>query len=166
MLARSHQLQGVFGLLKPLLHVHILICFVFVCQNHGVHVNMSKEMLLIWERKSLLASANVHDSLPWCSTWIEIHLCNCTLKDVFVLQVVTKFIDKSKIPEEYWLADPSGDGAHRSPMEAALLSTLSHHNIVAVLDVFDNDACVQVLYITYIREDVWNWRQKCTVVDG
>ena len=31
-------------------------------------------------------------------------------------------------------------------MEAALLSTLSHDNIVAVLDVFDNDACVQVLY--------------------
>ena len=56
--------------------------------------------------------------------------------------MVTKFIDKSKIPEEYWLADPAGTGT-RSPMEAALLSTLSHENIVTVLDVFDNDACVQ-----------------------
>ena len=59
--------------------------------------------------------------------------------------MVTKFIDKSKIPEEYWLVDPSsGNPGNRSPMEAALLSTLSHRNIVAVLDVFDNDACVQV----------------------
>ena len=57
--------------------------------------------------------------------------------------MVTKFIDKSKIPEEDWLADPAGTGA-RSPMEAALLSTLSHDNIVTVLDVFDNDSCVQV----------------------
>ena len=36
MLARSHQLQGIFGLLKPFIHVHILICFVEVYQNHGV----------------------------------------------------------------------------------------------------------------------------------
>ena len=36
MLARSHQLQGIFGLLKPFIHVHILICFVDVYQNHGV----------------------------------------------------------------------------------------------------------------------------------
>ena len=67
--------------------------------------------------------------------------------DDFFLQVVTKFIDKSKIPEEYWLVDPSSGnpGNRRTPMEAALLSTLSHRNIVAVLDVFDNDACVQVI---------------------
>ena len=37
MLARSRQLQGIFGLLKPFLHVQILICFVDVYQNHGVH---------------------------------------------------------------------------------------------------------------------------------
>ena len=68
------------------------------------------------------------------------------VKNIFFRQVVTKFIDKSKIPEEYWLEDPSGgtNGSSRSPMEAALLSTLSHDNIVTVLDVFDNDACVQV----------------------
>ena len=36
MLARSHQLQGIFGLLKPFIHVQILICFVDVYQNHGV----------------------------------------------------------------------------------------------------------------------------------
>ena len=36
MIARSHQLQGIFGLLKPFIHVHILICFVDVYQNHGV----------------------------------------------------------------------------------------------------------------------------------
>ena len=36
MLARSRQLQGIFGLLKPFLHVQILICFVDVYQNHGV----------------------------------------------------------------------------------------------------------------------------------
>ena len=37
MLARSRQLEGIFGLLKPFLHVQILICFVDVYQNHGVH---------------------------------------------------------------------------------------------------------------------------------
>ena len=37
MLARSRQLQGIFGLLNPFLHVQILICFVNVYQNHGVH---------------------------------------------------------------------------------------------------------------------------------
>ena len=74
------------------------------------------------------------------------------VKNIFFRQVVTKFIDKSKIPEEYWLVDPSGNDSSRTPMEAALLSTLSHHNIVAVLDVFDNDACVQVLlYIQGFR---------------
>ena len=36
MLARSRQLEGIFGLLKPFLHVQILICFVDVYQNHGV----------------------------------------------------------------------------------------------------------------------------------
>ena len=36
MLARSRHLQGIFGLLKPFLHVQILICFVDVYQNHGV----------------------------------------------------------------------------------------------------------------------------------
>ena len=41
MLARSRQLQGIFGLLKPFLHVQILICFVDVYQNHGVHVLVS-----------------------------------------------------------------------------------------------------------------------------
>ena len=39
MLARSRQLQGIFGLLKPFLHVQILICFVDVYQNHGVDCN-------------------------------------------------------------------------------------------------------------------------------
>ena len=36
MLARSRQLEGIFGLLKPFLHVQILICFVDIYQNHGV----------------------------------------------------------------------------------------------------------------------------------
>ena len=36
MLARSRQLQGIFGVLKPFLHVQILICFVDVYQNHSV----------------------------------------------------------------------------------------------------------------------------------
>ena len=36
MLACSRQLQGIFGLLTPFLHVQILICFVDVYQNHGV----------------------------------------------------------------------------------------------------------------------------------
>ena len=40
MLARSRQLQGIFGLLKPFLHVQILICFVDVYQNHGVFVHL------------------------------------------------------------------------------------------------------------------------------
>ena len=39
MLARSRQLEGIFGLLKPFLLVQILICFVDVYQNHGVHVS-------------------------------------------------------------------------------------------------------------------------------
>ena len=38
MLARSRQLEGIFGLLKPFLHVQILICFVDIYQNHGVLV--------------------------------------------------------------------------------------------------------------------------------
>ena len=41
MLARSRQLQGIFGLLKPFLHVQILICFVDVYQNHGVPLSKS-----------------------------------------------------------------------------------------------------------------------------
>ena len=35
-LARFRQLQSIFGLLKPLLHGQILICFVDISQNDGV----------------------------------------------------------------------------------------------------------------------------------
>ena len=38
MLARSRQLQGIFGLLNSFRHVQILICFVDVYQNHSVVV--------------------------------------------------------------------------------------------------------------------------------
>jgi serine/threonine protein kinase len=56
---------------------------------------------------------------------------------------VTKFIDKSKVSDEGWLTDPTT--LARSPMEAALLSTLSHENIVTVLDVFENVTTVQMV---------------------
>ena len=48
MLARSRHLQGIFGLLKPFLHVQILICFVDVYQNHGVQLITSKCELTSW----------------------------------------------------------------------------------------------------------------------
>ena len=38
MLARSRQLQGIFGLIKPLLHGQILVYFVDVSQNDDVLV--------------------------------------------------------------------------------------------------------------------------------
>ena len=41
MLARSRQLEGIFGLLKPFLLVQILICFVDVYQNHGVYMDLN-----------------------------------------------------------------------------------------------------------------------------
>ena len=48
MLARSRQLEGIFGLLKPFLHVQILICFVDVYQNHGVCSLMSRDCVFVF----------------------------------------------------------------------------------------------------------------------
>ena len=56
--------------------------------------------------------------------------------------MVTKFICKSKINDEYWLTDSRG---RRIPLEIALLTTLSHRNIVEVVDFFENDCYFQMV---------------------
>ena len=48
MLARSRQLEGIFRLLKPFLHVQILIFFVDVYQNHGVDKLIAKSCRILF----------------------------------------------------------------------------------------------------------------------
>ena len=59
MLARSRQLEGIFGLLKPFLLVQILICFVDVYQNHGVqyHRGASGEVSLIYRQEGRVSKS-------------------------------------------------------------------------------------------------------------
>ena len=47
MLARSCHLQGIFRLLKPFLHVQILICFVEVYQKHSVFMYLTTRSTFI-----------------------------------------------------------------------------------------------------------------------
>ena len=59
------------------------------------------------------------------------------------MQVVTKFIQKSKVYEENWVSDTLLD--MRVPLEISLLSTLNHPNIISVLDVHENEEYLQLV---------------------
>ena len=58
MLARSRHLQGIFGLLKPFLHVQILICFVDVYQNHGVNTTV-RAIIIIFDLSDNMAQNTI-----------------------------------------------------------------------------------------------------------
>ncbi|KAH7967933.1 hypothetical protein HPB52_004172 [Rhipicephalus sanguineus] len=60
------------------------------------------------------------------------------------LLVITKFIRKSKVYEESWVHDQMMGRV--VPLEVSLLTTLSHPNIVRVLDVFENSSHFQMLW--------------------
>ncbi|XP_071854888.1 PAS domain-containing serine/threonine-protein kinase-like isoform X2 [Apostichopus japonicus] len=57
-------------------------------------------------------------------------------------QVVVKFIRKSKIFSNNWWTDPEYG---RLPLEVALLTQLSHQNIVKVLDFYQNEEFFQMV---------------------
>lgn len=59
------------------------------------------------------------------------------------LLVITKFIRKSKVYEESWVTDSMI--GRTVPLEVSLLTTLSHPNIVHVLDVFENAGYFQMV---------------------
>ena len=59
------------------------------------------------------------------------------------MQVVTKFIQKSKVYEENWVSDTLLN--MRVPLEISLLSTLNHPNIIKVLDVHENEEYLQLV---------------------
>lgn len=59
------------------------------------------------------------------------------------LLVITKFIRKSKVYEESWVHDQMMGRV--VPLEVSLLTTLSHPNIVRVLDVFENSSHFQMV---------------------
>ena len=59
------------------------------------------------------------------------------------MQVVTKFIQKSKVYEENWVSDTLLNV--RVPLEISLLSTLNHPNIINVLDVHENEEYLQLV---------------------
>ena len=65
------------------------------------------------------------------------------LKLNFFMQVVTKFIQKSKVYEENWVSDTLLN--MRVPLEISLLSTLNHPNIINVLDVHENEEYLQLV---------------------
>ncbi|VDK81781.1 unnamed protein product, partial [Onchocerca ochengi] len=66
-----------------------------------------------------------------------------TRKDSGILAVV-KFICKSKVFSESWI--PSSKRGNRVvPIELHLLETLSHPNIIKLLDVFENDTYYQLV---------------------
>ncbi|MFH4975563.1 hypothetical protein AB6A40_002272 [Gnathostoma spinigerum] len=57
---------------------------------------------------------------------------------------VAKFICKSKVLPESWIAGPK-HGGRMVPIELHFLETLSHPNIVKVLDVFENESFYQLV---------------------
>lgn len=59
------------------------------------------------------------------------------------LLVITKFIRKCKVYEESWVHDQMMGRV--VPLEVSLLTTLSHPNIVRVLDVFENSSHFQMV---------------------
>ncbi|VDN03595.1 unnamed protein product [Thelazia callipaeda] len=60
------------------------------------------------------------------------------------LLAVAKFICKSKVFPESWIPSPKR-GNRVVPIELHLLETLSHPNIVKILDVFENDMYYQLV---------------------
>ncbi|VDM38516.1 unnamed protein product [Toxocara canis] len=60
------------------------------------------------------------------------------------LLAVTKFICKSKVLPEGWVPSPKR-GNRMVPIELHLLETLSHPNIVKVLDVYENETYYQLV---------------------
>ncbi|CAG9581158.1 unnamed protein product [Danaus chrysippus] len=58
------------------------------------------------------------------------------------LLAVAKFILKEKVGAAFWSDAPDG---RRVPLELSLLMTLSHPNIVSVIDVFENDKYFQMV---------------------
>ncbi|KAL4713819.1 hypothetical protein ACJJTC_015473 [Scirpophaga incertulas] len=58
------------------------------------------------------------------------------------LLAVAKFILKEKVGAQFWVDGPDGQ---RLPLELSLLLTLSHPNIVSVIDVFENDKYFQMV---------------------
>uniref|UniRef100_A0A0R3RGK2 Protein kinase domain-containing protein n=1 Tax=Elaeophora elaphi TaxID=1147741 RepID=A0A0R3RGK2_9BILA len=64
-------------------------------------------------------------------------------KDTGIL-AVAKFICKSKVFSESWVPSPKR-GNRVVPIELHLLETLSHPNIVKLLDVFENDLYYQLV---------------------
>ncbi|CAB4061249.1 unnamed protein product [Lepeophtheirus salmonis] len=59
------------------------------------------------------------------------------------LMVITKFIKKSKIYEEYWIQDKVL--GKTVSLEISLLTTLCHPNIVSIIDVFENENYFQMV---------------------
>ncbi|EFO15244.2 CAMK/CAMKL/PASK protein kinase, partial [Loa loa] len=66
-----------------------------------------------------------------------------TRKDTGIL-AVAKFVCKSKVFSESWVPSPKR-GNRMVPIELHLLETLSHPNIVKLLDVFENDLYYQLV---------------------
>ena len=58
------------------------------------------------------------------------------------LLVVTKFINKAKVPADNWVDGPVDE---QIPFEASLLTALEHPGIVRVLDTFQNSSFVQLV---------------------
>ncbi|XP_041975737.1 PAS domain-containing serine/threonine-protein kinase [Aricia agestis] len=58
------------------------------------------------------------------------------------LLCVAKFVLKEKVGAHFWVDAPDG---RRLPLELSLLMTLSHPNIVSVIDVFENEKYFQMV---------------------
>lgn len=78
------------------------------------------------------------------------------------LLVVTKFINKAKVPTDNWV---DGGREEKVPFEASLLSALNHPGIVTVLDTFQNQAFVQLVMEKHGDMDLFEFIDRNPIMD-
>jgi len=78
------------------------------------------------------------------------------------LLVVTKFINKAKVPADSWVDGVEGE---KIPFEASLLSALSHPGIVGVLDTFQNRSFVQLVMDKHGDMDLFEFIDRNPIMD-
>ena len=78
------------------------------------------------------------------------------------LLVVTKFIRKSKVCHDMWVAGQHGE---RIPYEVSLLLALKHPGIVNVIDVFQNQNFVQMVMEKHGDMDLFEFIDRNPIMD-
>lgn len=78
------------------------------------------------------------------------------------LLVVTKFINKAKVPADSWVDGAQGE---KIPFEASLLTALEHPGIVGVLDTFQNRSYVQLVMDKHGDMDLFEFIDRNPIMD-